>query len=146
MPGDMFRSQAQVWVNPVNCVGVMGAGLAKKFANRFPGVLNSYRHACAEPKTLFPGNIIVLPQHDTTPPPKWVVCFATKDHWRNPSKIEWIEAGLVVLVDWCKDHEISSLAIPAIGCGLGGLQWSVVRPMIVDSLGFIPGLEIYEPT
>lgn len=144
MPGDIFRSQAQVWVNPVNCVGVMGAGLAKKFAIRFPGMLNLYRHACKS-KTLTPGNILALPQHDIIPPPEWVVCFATKDHWRNASQIEWIEAGLVVLAEWCKDQEISSLAIPAIGCGLGGLSWSVVRPLIASSLAVVKGLEIYEP-
>lgn len=145
MADDLFKSQAQVWVNPVNCVGVMGAGLAKKFANRFPGVLNYYRHACNVEKSLRPGGIITIPQHDTTPPPTWVVCLATKDHWQNHSQLRWIDAGLLVLAAWCRDEQITSLAIPAIGCGLGGLQWSVIRPLIVDRLGFIPGLEIYEP-
>lgn len=140
---DLFQSKAQVWVNPVNCVGVMGAGVAKKFASKFPDVLNYYRHVCNVQKSMQPGFIITM-RHDA-PPPSWVVCLATKDHWKNPSKLTWIADGLDNLASWCKEEQISSLAIPAIGCGLGGLDWSVVRPMIESRLGFLPGLEVYDP-
>lgn len=141
----LFQSNAQVWVNPVNCIGVMGAGIAKKFALQFPDVLNYYRHACNTKTRIVPGGLIAVPQHDISPPPEWVVCLATKDHWRTPSKLEWIDSGLKSLARWSRDEQITSLAIPAIGCGLGGLDWTVVKPMIIDALGFIPGLEVYDP-
>lgn len=140
---DLFSSTAQVWVNPVNCVGVMGAGIAKKFASKFPGMLNYYRHVCIEQKSVRPGYIITM-QHDA-PPPSWVVCLATKDHWKNPSQLSWIADGLDNLAQWCKEYHIESLAMPAIGCGLGGLDWNIVRPMIESRLGFLPGLEVYDP-
>lgn len=142
---NLFDSKAQVWVNPVNCVGVMGAGLAKQFANRFPNMLQSYRYACLKHHSLEPGDILVSQQDNAPSMPEWVVCLATKNHWRNPSKIEWIDSGLQKLAVWSRDNKISSLAIPAIGCGLGGLNWKIVRPKIVETLGFIDNLEIYEP-
>jgi len=140
---NLFDSSAQVWVNPVNCVGVMGKGIAKQFAIRFPDMLNYYEHACKVEKSIRPGTIYTVPHAPA--PPNWIVLLATKDHWRDSSKLAWVIDGLDNLAHWCKDEGITSLAIPAIGCGLGNLDWSVVRPLIFDRLGFIPGLEVYEP-
>jgi len=143
--GNIFDSKAQVWVCPVNTKGVMGAGIAKKFANQFPSVLHHYRKACLSKKILQPGGILPIKQQDVPPPPTWIVCLATKDHWKYPSRIQWIHDGLDSLTAWCENENITSLAIPAIGCGLGQLSWNLVQPLIKEKLHSIPNLEVYDP-
>lgn len=139
----LFDSQADVWINTVNTRGVMGAGVAKEFSKRFRTLLKPYERACYDRK-LHPGDILPIPI--LFPPPHVIVCFATKDHWKNPSKIEWIESGLEKLSAWAKRQNIKSVAVPALGCGNGGLQWNLVEPLILEHLGWLgEGLEVYPP-
>lgn len=124
---DLFQSEASVLVNPVNAAGAMGAGMAKQFAARFPEIVGPYRLACRTRK-LVAGSCILLPSRN-----RLIACVATKDHWRFPSRLEYVEQGMDDLVE-----KISGLtrvparvAVPALGCGLGGLDWEQVRPVIV---------------
>jgi len=137
---------ADAIVNPVNCVGVMGKGLAKAMADRWPHVLAPYEIACRN-GALRPGVVIsygLWPQHASyldwslgverdlfaEHGPRWMFFFPTKDHWRQPSRAEWIQAGLQALTMAAVAVDVRSLAVPALGCGLGGLSWHEVRPML----------------
>lgn len=123
-----FSSGADVLVNAVNCVGVMGKGIALEFKQRFPVNYQAYRSACT-------GNIVRLGSMYVTHGSPTIVNFPTKRHWRDPSKIEWIEAGLIDLRR-ILDAQAQGLvvAMPALGCQNGGLDWEIVRPLIVDAL------------
>lgn len=139
---DIFDSEAQVLVNPVNCVGVMGAGLAKQFAQRFPAFEALYRIDC-DRGLLTPGH----PQMYGTKESPWVVMFPTKDHWRDPSNLEWVEEGLARLKEMIEELSvctpIRSIAIPKLGCGLGGLNWEEeVRPLVKFHLAGIDKLVV----
>lgn len=142
--GDIARAPTQAIVNPVNCVGVMGAGLAKHLARAFPDVEDDYKWACQE-GWLHPGQPHLIDLRGDQMP-YMMVLFPTKDHWRNPSKLEWITEGLQSLVVMCVDHQIPSIAIPALGCGLGGLSWPVVRYAIEDAFeGYDIEVWLYHP-
>lgn len=125
--GSIFDAPVRAMVNPVNCEGVMGKGLALEFKNRFRAeYFQDYRLACAR-KELVPGTI--RPFHFGEG--RWVVNFPTKDRWKSPSKMEYIDSGLAALVDWVRMNAIESIAIPALGCGLGKLSWNTgVKPRI----------------
>lgn len=123
--GSILDSPAQVIVNPVNCRGVMGRGLALAFKQRYPDMFNEYARACRS-GALRPGQVHAW--RDGVG--RWVVNFPTKEDWREPSRMEYLESGLTSLVQWVRDHDIASIAVPALGCGLGGLAWSEVRPRI----------------
>lgn len=118
----IFDSPAQTLVNPVNTVGVMGAGLAKEFARRYPAMVRPYAAACAS-GDLRPGTLWLW-----RTPEKWVLCFPTKQHWRNPARLELIEQGLLEFVRTYRARRIESAAFPQLGCGLGGLDWETVQP------------------
>ena len=134
--GDIFESGAEALVNPVNCVGVSGAGLAKEFARRWPMCDAIYRDYCARGEMIIGDVVWIFGTRDHPA----IVCFPTKRHWRNTSKIEWIAAGLdelrrrLLLPDTPYHPKCQSIAIPALGCGLGGLAWSDVRPIIVSAM------------
>ena len=128
MSGDMLRSSATALVNPVNCVGVAGAGLARQMRAAFPAAYTAYRVAC-ENGTLSIGSILATPVED-----RYVVHFPTKEHWRRPSRIDYIALALPALADWIQDVSLASIAVPALGCGLGSLNWSEIRPLIVQHL------------
>ena len=118
---NILLSQADAIVIPVNCVGVMGAGLAKQVVKKYPKILATYREYCAN-SMIQPG----IPQVITYP--RKIVLFPTKNHWRDKSQMEWITEGLDKL---SKTAAIfTSLAIPPIGCGLGGLNWTEVEKHI----------------
>ena len=126
----MFNYQVDCYVNPVNCMGVSGKGLALEFKKRFPEAQKQYEHYCKE-GVFTPGRIL------WTYPSKnlYLVYFATKNHWKNPSQIEWINEGMYWLkYDLTYTYELNtnvkSIAIPALGCGLGGLDWNDVKPII----------------
>lgn len=129
--GDLLHTSAEALVNPVNCVGKMGAGIAAQFKRAFPGNFEAYARAC-ESGSVRPGVMFV---HETgmLPNPRFIINFPTKRHWRDASRIGDIRAGLRTLVLEVKLREIQSIAIPALGCGLGGLAWADVRPCIENA-------------
>jgi len=127
--GNIFEADTQGIVNPVNCVGVMGAGLAKRFANFYPEMEAEYKTACNEGK-LAPGKIFVW-VIDTYDELLYIFNLPTKEHWKDPSKMEYIRKGIAELIRTMDKHEVHSVAIPALGCGLGGLNWDDVSKEIV---------------
>lgn len=126
--GDILKADAEALVNTVNCVGVMGRGIAAQFKKKFEENFKAYKKAC-DAGELRPGSMLVF-DYETFINPRYVINFPTKDHWRANSKIEDIESGLVALVEEVRSRKIKSIAIPPLGCGLGGLEWSVVGPKI----------------
>ncbi len=140
---DIFAQSSEAIVNPVNCVGVMGKGLAAEFKERYPDTFAAYRDACADHR-LHPGHVFL---HDTGEKnPRWIVHFPTKQHWRDPSVLSDIDTGLRDLAYAVKRHDIKSIAVPALGCGLGGLDWQKVRPLILQHLGDTPAaITLLEP-
>ena len=119
--GDLFQDSAEALVNPVNCVGTMGKGLAKEFKRKFPDNFREYVRACRAGRVR-PGRMLVFHTHRPEIN-RYIINFPTKRDWRDPSRIEDIEAGVQVLADEVRNRRIRSLAIPALGCGLGGLPW-----------------------
>ena len=123
----IFDLDVEALVNPVNCVGVSGAGLAKEFALRYPDNDRLYKQACAYGRVT-PGRGLIT--ETGTESPRYIVNFPTKRHWRNPSRIEDIETGLANLHRELRRRSIRSVAIPALGAGFGGLKWHKVRQLI----------------
>ena len=134
--GDIFSSPAQVIVNTVNTVGVMGKGLALAFKKRYPDMFDKYRKAC-ENHQLTVGKLMLFYEPD-----HWILLFPTKDHWRYPSKLEYIESGLKVFTSIYSEKNISSIAFPRLGCGNGELNWNDVRPIMEKYLKPLP-IDIY---
>lgn len=135
--GDLFRSPAKVLVNTVNVVGVMGKGIAKDFKLIYPEMFQEYQQLC-ETKQLDIGKLSLY-----RTPHKWVLNFPTKRHWRNPSKLEYIEAGLKAFVSGYSANSITSVAFPPLGCGNGELNWEhQVRPLMEKYLKPLP-IEVY---
>lgn len=134
--GDLFSSPAQVLVNTVNLDGVMGKGLALQFKKLYPDMFQQYQSFC-ENKILEIGKLWLYKTDK-----KWILNFPTKDHWRNPSKIEYIEKGLQKFVSTYKDKGITSIAFPKLGCGNGGLDWAEVKPIMNNYLKNLP-IDIY---
>lgn len=134
---DLFESPAQVLVNTVNTVGVMGKGIAKRFKQTYPDMFVQYQKYC-ENNMLDIGRLWIYKT-----PHKWVLNFPTKKHWRSPSKIEYIEEGLQKFVDTYEEKGITSISFPLLGCGNGGLDWeSQVKPLMEKYLRPLP-IEIY---
>lgn len=130
--GDILKCEADALVNTVNCVGVMGRGIALQFKNAFPENFKAYEAACKR-EAVQPGRMFVFETGQLTPP-RFIINFPTKRHWRGKSRIEDIEAGLVDLIKVVRDKGIRSIAIPPLGSGLGGLDWNEVRPRIQRAL------------
>lgn len=126
--GDILRESTEALVNTVNCVGVMGRGIALQFKKAFPTNFNRYLAACNR-KEVMPGKVFTVEVSQLTNP-KYIINFPTKRHWRGRSKIEDINSGLEALAEEVKSLGIASVAIPPLGCGLGGLDWDVVKPKI----------------
>lgn len=120
----ILESTAQTLVNTVNCVGVMGKGLAKAFKERDPAMFKAYKSIC-ERKLLEPGKLWLWQGSSG-----WVLNFPTKQHWRSSSRLEWIEAGLKKFVAEHSERGINEVSFPRLGCGNGGLDWDDVRPMM----------------
>lgn len=141
--GNIFESKMQTIVNPVNCVGVMGAGLALAYKNKYPDMFSFYKKACQE-KRLLPGKPIFYWE---TSQKKGILLFPTKNHWRDLSKTEYIEDGLDYFVSAYRQWDVSSIAFPALGCGYGGLTWNMVGNLMIEKLSNIGiPVEIYLPT
>lgn len=139
--GDLFKSSCSVLGAPVNAVGVMGAGLAKEFARRFTGIEPAYKKACKE-GALSLGTPWLYRHPETQ---QGVLCIATKDHWSLPSEYLYIEQALEWISRNWEWMGIADLALPALGCGLGTLEWGKVKPLIERYLGNAMPLEVYEP-
>ncbi len=141
--GDLFKSQAQTLVNAVNCVGVMGKGIALEFKKRFPAMYSDYVERCRSGR-MQPGRpYLYMPEERAA---KWILNFPTKHHWRDQSSFIDIIAGLMYLEDLHKIWGVKSLAVPALGTGLGGLEWKEVEAIMVNHFKYygIP-VEIYKP-
>lgn len=139
--GDLFASRAQTLVNAVNCVGVMGKGLALEFKKRFPLMFEDYVERCRRNQVTL-GQPYVFRDRSGL----MVMNFPTKDHWRSSSRLIDLEQGLDYFIDHYADWGVSSVAFPALGCGYGGLAWAEVEPVMVGKLGDLPiAVEVYAP-
>jgi O-acetyl-ADP-ribose deacetylase (regulator of RNase III) len=126
--GNLLQADAEALVNTVNTVGVMGKGLALQFKQAYPANYNAYRAACQRGEVQIGKMFIVATEQLTNP--RYIVNFPTKRHWKNSSRLEDIDAGLSDLVMQVRERQITSIAIPALGCANGGLRWDDVRPRI----------------
>lgn len=138
---DLLESKAHALVNPVNTVGVMGKGLALEFKKQYPKNYSWYKELCDD-KSIFVGKVYGFYENN-----KLIINFPTKEHWKNPSKLEWIEKGLLDLKDFILKCNVKSIAIPALGCGNGGLDWNEILPRITDTFKDLEEVLIfvYEP-
>ena len=143
--GNLLEAEAEALVNTVNCVGAMGKGIALQFKLAFPANFKEYARACRHNEVQL-GRMFTVPTGKLTNP-RYIINFPTKAHWRGSSHIEDIRAGLAALVEEIKQLEIRSIAIPPLGCGNGGLEWSEVRPLIEQSMAAVPDVHVllYEP-
>jgi O-acetyl-ADP-ribose deacetylase (regulator of RNase III) len=144
--GNLLDAPVEALVNTVNTVGVMGKGIALMFKEAFPQNFRAYEEASkrGEVRT---GQMFVT-ESSRLEGPRWIINFPSKKHWRNPSKLEWITAGLADLRRVVIDKGIRSIALPPLGCGNGGLDWADVRPEIERALSSLEDVEVvvFEPT
>lgn len=138
--GDILKEDAEALVNTVNCVGVMGRGIALQYKNAFPENFKAYALACKN-KEVQPGRMFVFKTGQLTNP-RYIINFPTKRHWRGMSRMEDIESGLRALVDTIRQYNIQSIAIPPLGSGLGGLDWSEVKLRIEAALQPLSGVNV----
>ncbi|HNQ56171.1 MAG TPA: macro domain-containing protein [Candidatus Desulfobacillus denitrificans] len=143
--GDILKAEAEALVNTVNCVGVMGRGIALQIKEAFPANYKAYAAACKR-EEVQPGRMFVFDTGELTLP-RFIINFPTKRHWRGKSRIEDIQSGLAALVDEIRQRGIRSIAIPPLGSGLGGLDWAKVRPLIASALSALPDVDVlvFEP-
>jgi len=143
--GDILEADAEALVNTVNCVGIMGRGIALQFKSAFPRNFKAYEAACRRGEVR-PGRMFVF-EREELGNPKYIINFPTKRHWRRKSRIEDIEAGLLALAGEIRRRKIRSVAIPPLGSGLGGLNWSDVRSRIETHLRDLDDVQIavFEP-
>jgi len=139
--GDLFASRAQALVNTVNCVGVMGKGVALEFKKRWPAMFADYQRRCERQQVRLGEPYLYRDAAGAS-----IINFPTKDHWRSPSRIADIERGLDYLVEHVGEWGVTSLAIPPLGCGNGGLEWAEVGPLIYRKLHGLPiDVEVFAP-
>lgn len=134
--GNLFDSRCQTLVNTVNCVRVMGKGIALEFKKRYPVMFEVYRRICQQ-RFLEVGKLQLWKGFD-----HWVLNFPTKQHWRNPSQMEWIESGLHKFTVTYREKGITSIAFPMLGCSNGGLDKEEVLPLMLRYLERCEGLEV----
>lgn len=143
--GNLLEARTEVLVNTVNTVGVMGKGIALMFKERFDENFRRYATAC-KAKEVQTGKMFVTPVHELEGP-RWIVNFPTKQHWRAPSRMEWVVEGLQDLRRFLIEQQIRSIAIPPLGAGNGGLEWAEVREQIELALGDLDtDILVFEPT
>jgi O-acetyl-ADP-ribose deacetylase (regulator of RNase III) len=142
---DMFSSSASAWINTINCKGVMGGGIALEFKKRFPLMFLDYKNKC-NVNLLKPGRVYTYINDTVDKGPLIILNVATKDDFRDPSKLEWVEDAIVSLTTTVQYYSIGSVALPALGCGLGGLNFKDVealyRKYLTDSEC---NFEVYQP-
>lgn len=143
--GNLLEAKADVLVNTVNTVGVMGKGIALMFKERFPENFRQYAAACKAQKVRT-GEMFVTRVNELDGP-QWIVNFPTKQHWRSPSQLAWVIEGLKDLRKFLTENNVSSIAIPPLGAGNGGLDWDKVKPEIEKELGQLDiDILVFEPT
>lgn len=144
--GDIFKADAEALVNTVNCVGFMGRGIAAQFKRAFPKNFTAYAAACKRGEVQ-PGRMLTVATEQLVGP-RYIINFPTKRHWRGKSRMEDIELGLGSLVEEVERLGLRSIAIPPLGCGLGGLEWQDVRPRIERAFARLPDVRVllYEPS
>ena len=143
--GNVLAADTEALVATVNTMGVIGKGLAFQFKERFPENFRAYVHACGT-GDLRIGKVFVT-ENPSEEGPRYLINFPTKEHWRNPSLMEYVEKGLVDLKRVIQELGIRSIAVPPLGSGVGGLEWEDVRRRILQALGGLDGVEVlvYEP-
>jgi O-acetyl-ADP-ribose deacetylase (regulator of RNase III) len=143
--GNLFEAGTEALVNAVNTEGVMGKGIALQFKLAFPEMFVSYREACASGE-LCPGTLHVFDRGEASTP-RYIINFPTKRSWRAKSRLTDIESGLIALGNMIRERRFRSIAIPALGCGLGGLDWEQVRSLIEFKLAEISNVTVlvFEP-
>lgn len=134
--GNIFDSPAQTLVNPVNTVGVMGKGLALEFKKRYPRMFDEYKKQCRD-GWLYVGSFMLWRAKD-----HFVLNFPTKKHWKDPSSLIYVEAGLLSFVNKYESYGVSSIAFPKLGCGNGGLDWKAVKSVMERYLQELP-IDVY---
>lgn len=138
--GDLLAADVDALVNTVNCVGVMGKGIALQFKRRYPENFEEYARAChAGEVELGKMHVVEL---DSIVGPRYIVNFPTKGHWKSRSRLADIESGLEDLVRVIGERGIRSIAVPPLGAGNGGLPWSEIEPLIEKKLGGLPGVDV----
>ncbi|WEA00704.1 macro domain-containing protein [Mucilaginibacter sp. SJ] len=143
--GNLLNDEAFALVNTVNTVGVMGKGIALAFKKAFPDNYLLYRAACLTGKVCV-GELFIVPDSTLLMGQRLIINFPTKKDWRDPSEYEFVELGLGKLRNLIISNKINSIAMPALGCGNGGLDWEKVRPMIEGALeGLDCAVSVYEP-
>jgi O-acetyl-ADP-ribose deacetylase (regulator of RNase III) len=143
--GDILTEDAEALVNTVNCVGVMGRGIALQFKRAFPDNFKAYAAACAKGEVR-PGQMFVF-ERKTLTNPRYIINFPTKRHWRQQSRLEDIDAGLSNLREIIIQLGVKSVALPPLGCGLGGLHWPTVKDRIAQTFVGMPDIQatVFEP-
>jgi len=144
--GDLLKQDdVDAIVNTVNCVGVMGKGIALQFKNKWPGNFAAYAAAC-KAGTVRPGRMFVFDSGGLVRP-NYIINFPTKNHWRGSSSLDFIHDGLIDLIREVRRLGIRSIAVPPLGCGNGGLEWNEVRPMIEAAFDDLPDVDVrlFEP-
>ena len=146
LQGNLFDAPTEALVNTVNTVGVMGKGIALMFKEAFPDNFRAYGEAVKREEVRI-GHMFVTENH-ALDGPQWLINFPTKKHWRQPSRLEWIVTGLEDLRRVVEEKGIHSIALPPLGCGNGGLDWSDIRPVIERELGQLHDVDVwvFEPT
>jgi len=143
--GNLLRADVEALVNTVNCIGYMGKGIALQFKQAFPENFKAYKKVC-HARELHPGKMFVS-RTGMLGNPKFIINFPTKRHWRGKARIDDIRAGMAALVEEVRQRGIESVAVPPLGCGLGGLGWSEVRPIIEEAFHAMPDVRVllFEP-
>ena len=143
--GNLLDSKADALVNTVNTVGVMGKGIALQFKDAFHDNYKIYREACKN-KTIEIGKLVAVHDQNAILGEKLIINFPTKMHWKQPSRYEYIQSGIIALAEYIKKNNIKSIAIPPLGCGNGGLDWAIIKPIIEKELANLDAhIFLYEP-
>jgi O-acetyl-ADP-ribose deacetylase (regulator of RNase III)/uncharacterized protein YwgA len=139
--GNLLKADVEALVNTVNCVGAMGKGIALQFKKAFPENYKLYKKYCDQ-KKLVVGKMFITCTHSLLNP-KYIINFPTKAHWKGASRLEYVEQGLIDLVAQVQKRQIRSLAVPPLGCGLGGLDWHIVSRLVCEAFRDIQDVTVY---
>ncbi len=143
--GNLLHAETDAVVNTVNCVGFMGKGIALQFKQAFPANFTFYEAQCRRGDVV-PGKMTVF-DNGAIRKPHFIINFPTKRHWKGNSRLEDIDTGLIALIDTVRELGITSISVPPLGCGLGGLDWGTVRPRIERAFAAVPDVtvDLYAP-